>query len=745
MSTLSRRLPTDEADESLSERLPFDPVRVPAVAGVAAVLSAPLSVLGHVSNVAGDPVVIALIVAGSLAAATVVARYLSVVPAFLLAAGLLLGGGALYILTLPGGFDILAQGGTVTEDSISLLTGLSVIRIVNAGVWAQAAAPAPTFLTAYLALRRRYVSAVAIAGLTMFVFVLTGDANVPTVLFAVLGGTAAVGLGDAERRGGGLRAAEAVAIVLAVVVVVSLTLSVVPVVAGTVTGGGGGSNPLFGGGGGSGTVEASLTSAGSNLGVLGSIELSPEVRFSVTSTSESHWRVGAYDRFTGDGWVRTAPDRPYDGALQSPQGSSRTVVQTVRAEGPLDVMPAAWKPRRVRSSDVPVSVTSAGGLTPAQPLSEGETYTVESRVVAAAPGELRRAGTDYPDGLAERYTQLPANQPDRVAERTARITANAQNPYDTARVVEQWLENNREYSLSVERPSGNIADAFLFDMEAGYCTYYATTMVSMLRTQDIPARLVVGYTPGERVGEDRWVARGLDSHAWVEVYFPDVGWVRLDPTPAAPREAAEQSRIDSARQDGDQSVDISDTQNNSVTPTPTPPSFESPDSQQGTTTIGTATPDIRQRQQLSPDGSGASPVSVSEGGGGVGDVIPDLSREQLGFGVVILFGAAVAARRSGLTGRAYREAWLRYQPRTDPERDVERAYERLVYLLERQGATRRPGQTPRGYLGDVTDDRARRVLDIYERSHYAGEASEAAADEAVELVDDIVAERPKLR
>lgn len=72
-------------------------------------------------------------------------------------------------------------------------------------------------------------------------------------------------------------------------------------------------------------------------------------------------------------------------------------------------------------------------------------------------------------------------------------------------------------------------------MDAGYCTYYATTMVTMLRSQGVPARFVVGYTTGEQVGDDRYRVRGLNSHAWVQVYFPDVGWVRFDPTPAGPR------------------------------------------------------------------------------------------------------------------------------------------------------------------------------------------------------------------
>ncbi len=65
-------------------------------------------------------------------------------------------------------------------------------------------------------------------------------------------------------------------------------------------------------------------------------------------------------------------------------------------------------------------------------------------------------------------------------------------------------------------------------MDEGYCVYFATTMVTMLRTQGIPARMTVGYTSGQRIDENQWVVRGLNSHAWVEVYFPDQGWVQFD-------------------------------------------------------------------------------------------------------------------------------------------------------------------------------------------------------------------------
>jgi len=456
--------------------------------------------------------------------------------------------------------------------------------------------------------------------------------------------------------------------------------------------------------------------------------------------------VGAYDRYTGQGWVRTGSDRPLDGSLPRPVGRSRPVVQTYEAEGGLTIMPAAWKPREVRSTDVGVRVTAEGGLQPDGSLSQGDRYTVESQVVATSPDELRDAGTDYPDGVVERYTQLPANQPERVAERTSRITANAENPYDTARVVEQWLENNREYSLDVDRPSGNIADAFLFEMDAGYCTYYATTMVSMLRTQGIPARLVVGYTPGEQVARDTWVARGLDSHAWVEVYFPEVGWIRFDPTPAGPRQEAERNRIDAARGTGEGDVDIPETTNNTFTPIAEASGDETP-----ATGPSDVTPNVGAR--LSPDAeelpgeevAGGGPGTGTAAGTGGGIPVPDLTREQIGLGLVVLVGAAAAARRSGLTARAYREVWLRYQPRTEPRRDVERAFERLEYVAAQRGRPRRPGETPRQFLEDVRDRRADRLGELYERARYAGEVTEAEADEAVELADALVSDRPGVK
>jgi hypothetical protein len=71
---------------------------------------------------------------------------------------------------------------------------------------------------------------------------------------------------------------------------------------------------------------------------------------------------------------------------------------------------------------------------------------------------------------------------------------------------------------------------FLFDGKKGYCNYYASAEVLMLRSLGIPARLVVGYTGGEMDEDDALVFQKKNTHAWPEVYFPGIGWLEFEPT-----------------------------------------------------------------------------------------------------------------------------------------------------------------------------------------------------------------------
>jgi transglutaminase-like putative cysteine protease len=703
------------------------PARVTALAGVALVVGSFLWVLHDIVVVTGDTTELYYVVAGAALAGTVLAWIIRPRTAAVLGAGAVLGGTYLYVTSLPGGVGFLGMLAPMVEDVRALLSGLSVLRIVNADVWALSAAPGPVFLAWYLGLRRHYVAAGAVGGGALGVVVLTGDATLAQTLAGVLGVTLAVALGDCDRRGESLRNADGVVVVLATMVVMTLVIGAVPGAAGALL-----STEGFGLGSEPQPMETSLVHAGERVTVTGAVELSPDRRYTVEADREAYWRVGTYDRYTGDGWVRTGTLRNYRGPVQGPPGESSTLRQRYTAESRISTLPAANKPTRIEDVPVPVQVTEAGAFEPASQLHAGESYTVESEVPEASPTELRSTGSAYPDAIEERYTQLPSSLPDRVGERTDRLTANAENPYDTARVLERWFREDYRYSLDVQRPRGDVADAFLFEMDAGYCTYFATTMVTMLRTQGIPARFAVGYAPGEQVDDGEWLVRGYDSHAWVEVYFPEHGWVAFDPTPPAAREAAEQQRLDRARDDQNTVDGATETPTPTVTDDPGTTPTETPDPPGATDTPSGRTP-----------GDGLTPSGGPGDDGGGLPAIPVPTPEQVGFGLLVLAGAAVGVRRTDAGSRLYRQVWLRRLPDGPPEAVVAGAYHRVVHLEERAGREKAPGETPRRFLADA-DDRARRIGALYERARYGPGVGDADAEEAARLLADLLEERSRL-
>jgi hypothetical protein len=154
----------------------------------------------------------------------------------------------------------------------------------------------------------------------------------------------------------------------------------------------------------------------------------------------------------------------------------------------------------------------------------------------AGETDLRASGQDYPIWIAERYLTLPEHVPDRVLALARDLTATALTPYDRALAIERFLRRF-PYTLDVPSPpvDQDLVDYFLFDLQKGYCDYYATAMVVLARAAGVPARLVTGYASGA-YDEDasHYVVTEAEAHAWPEVYFPDFGWVGFEPTAGRP-------------------------------------------------------------------------------------------------------------------------------------------------------------------------------------------------------------------
>jgi transglutaminase-like putative cysteine protease len=99
------------------------------------------------------------------------------------------------------------------------------------------------------------------------------------------------------------------------------------------------------------------------------------------------------------------------------------------------------------------------------------------------------------------------------------------------RLLEMFATEGFAYTLKPPLLGDNSIDEFLFSAKRGFCEHYASSLAFMLRSADIPARIVLGYQGGEYNAElDYWLIRQYDAHAWVEAYISGLGWVRLDPT-----------------------------------------------------------------------------------------------------------------------------------------------------------------------------------------------------------------------
>jgi hypothetical protein len=170
---------------------------------------------------------------------------------------------------------------------------------------------------------------------------------------------------------------------------------------------------------------------------------------------------------------------------------------------------------------------------------EAKLYTAVSRPPAPTIAELQARSTitaPLPAKVAERYLALPDTVPERVLDLARQVAGDAPTRYDQAQAIEAFLRTY-PYNLDLPDPPDDrdLVDYFLFELQEGYCDYYASSMVVMARAVGVPARLASGYVQGTYDHDaERWVVTEEDGHSWVEVYFDGIGWVEFEPTAGRP-------------------------------------------------------------------------------------------------------------------------------------------------------------------------------------------------------------------
>jgi transglutaminase-like putative cysteine protease len=268
----------------------------------------------------------------------------------------------------------------------------------------------------------------------------------------------------------------------------------------------------------------------------------------VKAPDPDFWRGQTFDQWDGRRWRQSdVRPRAVGGGppieLPPTAGDERVAaddfVQTFYVErGGPNLVFGAHAPTQLYFPGRAVFQLNDGSVRAATDMPGGTVYTVVSRRAPVTEQSLRSADAGLaPPSIASRYLELPPSVSTRTTALAADVTKDAPTTYDKVRALEGWMAANTGYSLNAPPlPDGaDAVDQFLFVDRVGFCEQIGSSLVVMLRSLGIPARLAVGFAPGERNPfTGLWEVRASDAHAWAEVWFPGVGWQAFDPTAKVP-------------------------------------------------------------------------------------------------------------------------------------------------------------------------------------------------------------------
>lgn len=247
--------------------------------------------------------------------------------------------------------------------------------------------------------------------------------------------------------------------------------------------------------------------------------------------SDLYWRAMTLNHFDGERWSQwRARGAPPGGVRQQPD-------LPVRAAGS-----AQWDYEVMHAPTWQRWVATLENLTGYQGADAG--WAIDNRLIwddrirrsvgfRASAAEHVEPASDLLDSLRQAALQLPTEGNPELRRQAAAWYRDVDGAEAMAeRIMRFFAESGFRYSLqpgTYARPDG--VDEFLFDRQIGFCAHFAEAMVLMLRSVDIPARVVTGYLGGQWSSEgDYLVVRAREAHAWVELWVEGRGWVRYDPT-----------------------------------------------------------------------------------------------------------------------------------------------------------------------------------------------------------------------
>jgi transglutaminase-like putative cysteine protease len=487
---------------------------------------------------------------------------------------------------------------------------------------------------------------------------------------------------------------------------------------------------------GNGARRAGYGSDDSNLG--GPFVGDNTVVFRAEVEQRHYWKVETKDLYTGKGWNVLVPDAFNENSFIDFSEDTPVPITSFHSENPEETKSSTvynqidyghiQYPHGVvkvetedlytyRLSPLTERISSFKSLEAEVPSSYTVHYKVPSFKVESLQNGSFSEDEYFTNYILNNYTQLPENLPTSIRNLAMEITEGKENWFDKVEAVENYFQSNGfvydQVNVAIPEEGEDYVAQFLFETKRGYCDNFSTSMAVLLRTLDIPTRWVKGYTSGDYIktlesGKRLYEVTNNHAHSWVEVYFPEVGWVPFEPTKGFSNNIAFRSET------------------NTITPVGT-------DEAQETSAPIAQQPELEETEGSSSFTNNASGKWMAQ----LGNFFKAQHK-----GIILLVLILICAG-----GYLTRGKWLPFYyifiyKSPNEDKHFPAAYLALVTQLERFGIKRKTGQTLREYAREVDAQlvgREMRVLtDRYEQYLYRGELKEGTWAETKELWEELM-------
>ncbi|WP_198411284.1 transglutaminase TgpA family protein [Marinimicrobium alkaliphilum] len=287
-------------------------------------------------------------------------------------------------------------------------------------------------------------------------------------------------------------------------------------------------------------------------GDITQLSQSRELAFRVTfegeppPTRDLYWRALVFSEFDGRRWTQSSRQQLHSLVDWEGDADWRAQLEGLGREVSYEIMLEPNRRHWLYVLSAPTQWSDDIGIGREFRLQRRQPVTQRLRYRVTSALDYRYDPEPLPQWLRQQELQLPAQGNPRTRALAQQWREEGDDGWQLVERFNRWIADEFRYTLEPPPLGDDSVDEFLWQSQAGFCEHFASAFVFFMRAAGVPARVVLGYQGGELNPLENYLrVRQQEAHAWAEIWLPERGWVRVDPTAAVAPERIEMGLLSS--------------------------------------------------------------------------------------------------------------------------------------------------------------------------------------------------------